>query len=88
MERNYKILTKSNWFATDIQAYYGCSKSTADYIKKRTEQIYGCIQADELKDQKSVSADNVIKIMGGQDRLTEIKIINELIKNEGEKENE
>lgn len=84
MERDFQMLKKSNWFATDIQAYYGCSKSTADYIKKRTEQIYGCIQADELKDQKSVSADNVIKIMGGQDRLTEIKIINELLKSGGE----
>lgn len=85
MERDFKKLLKSNWFASDIQEFYGISKASADYIKKRTEEAFGCVLADELKEQRAVRADDVIKVMGGQDRLTELKIWNELLKYEGEK---
>ena len=82
--RNYEVLLKSNWFAKDIQEFLDCSIETAIAIKNKTQELFGCISADEHKERCSVSGDNVIKVLGGIDRLTEAKIYNQLGgKNEG-----
>lgn len=77
-DRDFSMLLKSNWFASDIEAYYGISKSTADYIKKSVENLGHIPPCDKGKERRSVIADEVIKFMGGKDRLTEIQILNEL----------
>lgn len=72
--RKIEALLKSNWFASDIADYYGCSLEKANSIKAKVEYEYGVIKADEHSQRKSVSADDVIKVMGGKDRLTELEI--------------
>ena len=72
--RNYDLLLKSNWFASDIAEFYGCSLTRANNIKAKVEELYGATPIDQNSERKTVSADNVIKVMGGTDRLTEIKI--------------
>ena len=74
--RNYEVLKKPNWFAQDIKEFLDCSIDYAIQLKNKTMEIYGCTQADKGKERCSVSADNVIKVLGGQDRLTEAQIYN------------
>lgn len=82
--RNVAILEKSNWFASDIQEYYGISKPHAEKIKNIVA-AKGCVAPIDLdQKQQSVIADEVIRFMGGKDRLTEIQILNELKKYEKE----
>lgn len=76
--RNYKVLLKCNWFAKDIQEFLDCNLETAVAIKNKTKEIYGCVKADEHKERCSVAGDNVIKVLGGVDRLTEARIYKEL----------
>ena len=75
--RDFKVLMKSNWFASDVQAYYGCSQAKAINIIATVKKEYGVIQADKNSEKQSVSADDVIKVMGGKDRLTEMQILAE-----------
>lgn len=72
--RNYAVLLKSNWFASDIAEFYDCSMVRANNIKSKVEELYGNTEIDKQSERKTVSADNVIKVMGGTDRLTEMKI--------------
>ena len=72
--RNYAVLLKSNWFASDIAEFYDCSMVRANNIKSKVEELYGNTEIDKKSERKTVSADNVIKVMGGTDRLTEMKI--------------
>lgn len=81
--RNYLVLEKSNWFASDIAEYYDCSLTRANNIKAKVEELYGATEIDKQSERKTVSADNVIKVMGGVDRLTELQIY-KLLKNIGE----
>jgi uncharacterized ubiquitin-like protein YukD len=81
--RNYLVLEKSNWFASDIAEYYDCSLTRANNIKAKVEELYGATEIDKQSERKTVSADNVIKVMGGIDRLTELQIY-KLLKNIGE----
>ncbi len=74
MERDYTRLLKSNWFANDIQAYYGISSTYADRIKTYVENEYGCVETDIGKERRAVRADDVIKSMGGKSRLEEAQI--------------
>lgn len=72
--RDYSVLLKSNWFASDIAAFYDCSLVRANNIKAKVEYLYGATDIDKDSERKTVSADNVIKVMGGTDRLTEMQI--------------
>lgn len=78
MERDFKVLLKPNWFAKDIQKFLGCSLEYATQIKTLVEKKYGVVPLDELKKERAVAADNVLKVIGGIDRLTEAKIYKEL----------
>lgn len=82
--RNYSVLLKSNWFASDIAAFYDCSMVRANNIKAKVERYYGNTQIDEDSERKTVSADDVIKVMGGTDRLTEMQIYKLYGENNGE----
>lgn len=72
--RNYSVLLKSYWFASDIAEFYGCSLTRANNIKATVENLYGNTEIDKDSERKTVSADAVIKVMGGTDRLTEMQI--------------
>ena len=72
--RDYSVLLKSNWFASDIAAFYDISLTRATNIKARVENVYGATDIDKDSERRTVSADNVIKVMGGTDRLTEMQI--------------
>lgn len=87
MEKDYTLLLKPNWFASDIARFLGCSMDYANQIKAKVEKIYGVIPLDEFKKERSVAADNVLKVIGGTDRLTEAKIYNEIWSKENGKRN-
>lgn len=72
--QNLKELLKPSWFASDIANYLDCSMAYANEIKSKVESEVGCIPLDKGKKQTRVSADAVIKFLGGIDRLTELKI--------------
>ena len=78
--RNVKVLEKSNWYVSDIQEYYGISKPYAEKIKSIVANKGYVAPVDINNSQQSVIADEVIRFMGGKDRLTEIQILNELKK--------
>lgn len=86
MERNYEVLLKPNWFASDIQAFYGISKVKAEEIKTKVQKENGEIWLDLDSERKSVKADDVIKAMGGNSRLEEMQIYNLLGKKVKENE--
>lgn len=75
LKKKLNALTKSAWFASDIRDYLDCSMEQANQIKKATEEKYGAIYLDKHKTQRRVSADNVIKVLGGTDRVTEMQIL-------------
>lgn len=80
--RDFSKLSLSKWYSEDIAAFYGISKKTAETIKTMVEHEGGIAPIDKSKERKAVSADKVIQLMGGKDRLTEIQILNELRKYE------
>lgn len=82
--RNYEVLLKSNWFASDIAEFYDCSLTRANNIKAMVEKVYGATEIDKDSERRTVSADNVIKVMGGTDRLTEMQIYKLYGENNGE----
>jgi len=69
-----EVLLNPAWFASDIANYLDCSLAYANEIKSRVESEVGCVPIDRGKKQTRVSADEVIKFIGGTDRLTEAKI--------------
>lgn len=77
--RDFDLLLKPNWFASDIAKYYNCADATAQNIKAVTERTYGCVPIDKGKKNRAVRADDVIKIMGGVDRVTEARIYYSLV---------
>lgn len=76
MDRNYDVLLKSSWFASDIQEYYGISLSYANQIKTLVENESGVAPIYVDKERSAVCADDVIKYMGGKSRLEEAQIYN------------
>lgn len=86
--RKIEILEKSNWYASDIQEFYGISKPYAEKIKNMVANSGFVAPVDQAQKNQSVIADAVIKFMGGKDRLTEIQILNELKKYEREEKQE
>lgn len=76
MDRNYDVLLKSSWFASDIQEYYGISLSYANQIKTLVENENGVAPIYVDKERSAVCADDVIKYMGGKSRLEEAQIYN------------
>ena len=72
----YNLLLKTSWFASDIANYYGISKPYAEKIKSRVIERYGCSPSTEDNDtQKSVRTDDVIKFMGGNNRIEELQVL-------------
>lgn len=84
VKRDYNVLLKSNWFSSDIQAFYGVSKVTADKIKQMVLEDKGSVLVDIHNERQSVSADDVIKALGGNSRLEEMQIYNLLNKTKGD----
>ena len=74
-----KVLTLPGWDVSDIEKYLDCSKGYAVQIKNQTEAKYGAIAIDKGKGKTKVSADNVIKMLGGTDRKTEAEILGRLL---------
>lgn len=79
MEEKLKLLEKPFWFASDIQKYYGMSKGQSEFVKNWVKEKKGVPSFYEDKERQAVSADHVIEVLGGKDRLTESQIINELL---------
>jgi len=80
-----EALSKPNWSIEEIQAYLQCCRVKAVDIKNEVKAIYGEINATKGKSQSEVSADNVIKYLGGNSRAEELQILI-LIKNDLKKE--
>lgn len=79
-KRDYSVLLKSNWFSSDIQAFYGVSKAYADKIKQMVLEDKGSVLIDIHNERQAVSADDVIQALGGNSRLEEMQIYNLLYK--------
>ena len=73
-QKQVNVLLKPGWSVTDIEEYLNCSREYANQIKIATEAKYGCIPLDKGKKKTKVRADDVIKIVGGVDRLTELNL--------------
>ena len=74
-----KVLTLPGWTVSDIEKYLDCSKEYAVQLKNQTEAKYGVIAIDKGKGKTKVSADSVIKMLGGTDRKTEAEILGRLL---------
>jgi len=70
-----QLLSKTYWFASDIQAYLDCSKVKAVKIKDIVASTKGTILINEEEVKKAVRTDDVIKCLGGNGRLEEIEIL-------------
>lgn len=76
------LLTQPAWSVSDIQSYLDCSREYAVQIKNATEVKYGAIAIDKGKGKTKVSADSVIKMLGGTDRRTEAELLGRLLQYE------
>ena len=76
MKRDYSVLLKPYWYSSDIQSYFGFSKTYADQIKSAVESDCGVIPAHVDNERRAVCADDVIKYLGGKSRLEEMQIYN------------
>lgn len=74
MENKYELLLKPYWDTIDIQEYFGVGETKALKIKASVASNYGVIPCELPQDRARVSADSVIKSMGGQSRLEELQI--------------
>ena len=70
-----KALNKSYWFASDIKDYLNCSMKKANKIKNLVANKYGVIEENEDDEKQAVSADYVIKVIGGSSRIEELEIL-------------
>ena len=71
----YRLLLKPYWTTKDIASYYELSYNYANDIKISVERIYGTPAFCADKDRTSVKADDVIRFMGGNNRLEEMQLI-------------
>jgi hypothetical protein len=71
----YRLLLKPNWTISDIASYYGFSYGFATEVKLNVEKIYGTPGYCADKERTSVKADDVIRFMGGTNRLEEMQLI-------------
>ena len=72
-------LNKTYWFASDISDYLGCSMTRAVKIKNSVLINSGTIKEHQKEKNQSVKADDVIKYLGGNNRLEEIQILESLV---------
>jgi hypothetical protein len=79
MEEKLTLLEKPYWFVSDIQKYYGMSKGQAEFVKNWVKESKGVPSFYEDKERQAVSADHVIEVLGGRNRLEEASLINELV---------
>lgn len=79
IELKLKSLVKTEWGVEDIMNFCNVSESTAQDIKNFVLSETGCIATDVDKKRCYVSADDVIKVRGGTNRLEEIKILKSYI---------
>lgn len=73
--KRIKALNKSYWFASDIKDYLDCSMKKANKIKNLVANKYGVIEENEEDEKQAVSADCVLKLIGGSNRLDELEIL-------------
>ena len=70
-----ELLNKPYWFASDIKDYLQCSMKYAVNLKNYVANEVGVIDLHKEEKQQAVSADNVIKAIGGTSRLEELEIL-------------
>lgn len=72
-------LNKTYWFASDISNFLECSMTRAVKIKNSVLLESGTIEEHLKEKNQSVKADDVIRYVGGKDRLEETKILESLV---------
>ena len=75
MESRAEILLKPYWFASDIEIYFQISRTQAEIIKREVQNLGHTPSYSDGKQKVSVIADEVIKYMGGNNRLEEMRLL-------------